>query len=303
MLEEAGQADRETVFVDDASAAPSPDFGFGKRLDIGSIALACGTFRPNPGAPIRFSKVTVALHASGPLRLDWRPPESDRMRSPLIADGQALMVGAGLPVWKRWGTPRTIFALALEEGFFGKIAEQTFDGRCDCAIETAVGIDDPVIRRLATLARRELDEGGAGGRLYIEGLGSYLAVHLLRRYGTVRRGAPRLSKGGLSPMQLRRVVAYIDAHLGDELGLLALSSVAGLSPHHFGEAFKASTGMPPHRYVTERRVEQARELLRDEEHALGEIAYAVGFSSQAHFTTQFRRLTGVTPGRFRRSLA
>lgn len=301
-MEEAEQKDRENVFVDYASVAPSHDFGFDKCLDIGSVALACGTFGPNPGSPIRFSKVTVAIHESEPLRLEWRPPESDRIRSPTIADGHALMVGAGIPVWKRWATPRTIFAVALEEGFLGHIVEQTFDGPCDCAIETAIGIDDPVIRRLSTLTRRELDEGGGGGRLYIEGLGAYLAVHLLRRYRTKSRG-PSVCKGGLTPVQLRRVIAYIDAHLGDELGLLELSSAAGLSPHHFGGAFKASTGTPPHRYVMERRVERARELLCDQGRALGEIAYAVGFSSQAHFTTQFRRATSMTPGRFRRSPA
>lgn len=301
MLQAASLEDLEYVFVDYAKAAPSRNFGFAQHLDIGSVALACGTFAPNAGATIRFSKVTVAVHESAHLRLDWRSPDSDRLWSPTIDTGQAMLVGAQVPVWKRWATPRSIFTFALDETFFARIAQHMFDGSGEYAIETSVGVDDAVIERLAALGRRELDEGGAGGRLYLEGLASSLAVHLSRRYGTPGRRAS-LAKGGLSPAQLRRVVEYINAHLGDELGLVELSSVAGLSPNHFGEAFKASTGTPPHRYVTEKRVQQARELLRDKERPLGEIAYAVGFSSQAHLTTNFRRVTGVTPGRFRRGL-
>jgi AraC family transcriptional regulator len=143
--------------------------------------------------------------------------------------------------------------------------------------------------------------GGAGGYLYIEGLATALTVHLLRTHGTSRR-VPTRHKGGLAPMRLRRVLDFIGAHLGGEIALADLAALAGLSTHHFGEAFRTSTGRPAYRYVMERRVERARELLCDGKRPIAEIAYAAGFSSQAHFTTNFRRVTGVTPGRFRRSL-
>ncbi len=101
---------------------------------------------------------------------------------------------------------------------------------------------------------------------------------------------------------MRRVLDYIDAHLTDELGLVELAAIAGLSPHHFGEAFKTSKGTSPHRYVIERRVQHALEFLREKDRSIGEIAHAVGFSSQSHLTANFRRVTGLTPGRFRQSL-
>jgi AraC family transcriptional regulator len=101
---------------------------------------------------------------------------------------------------------------------------------------------------------------------------------------------------------MRRVLDYIDAQLTGELGLIELAAIAGLSPHHFLEAFKISVGKSPHRFVTERRVQRALELLRDDARSIAEIANAAGFSSQSHLTANFRRVTGLTPGRFRRSV-
>jgi AraC family transcriptional regulator len=158
-----------------------------------------------------------------------------------------------------------------------------------------------VISRLGALGRRELSDGGAGGRLYLEGLATLLTVHLLRGFGSSRPALPQY-RGGLAPRQMRRVLDYIDAHLTDELGLVELAAIAGLSPNHFGEAFKTSVGKSPHQFVTERRVEQAMALLRNDERSIAEIAQAAGFSSQSRLTQNFRRVTGLTPGQFRRSL-
>ena len=136
----------------------------------------------------------------------------------------------------------------------------------------------------------------------IRRLAVMLTVHLLRSYGSSAR-SPIPHRGGLAPRQVRRVLDYIEVHLTDELGLIDLAAIAGLSPHHFVEAFKISIGKPPHQFVMERRVQRVLELLRDEDRSIAQIAHAAGFSSQSHLTANFRRVTGVTPGRFRRSLS
>jgi AraC family transcriptional regulator len=169
------------------------------------------------------------------------------------------------------------------------------------AASTSIGIEDPVIARLGALGRRELSEGGVGGRLYLEGLATLLTVHLLRSY-SLSKPSPLSHRGGLAPRQMRRVLDYIDAHLTDELGLVELATIAGLSLNHFGEAFKTSVGKSPHRFVMERRVQHAMELLRGGEGSIAEIAHTAGFSSQNRLTENFRRVTGLTPGQFRRSL-
>ena len=101
-----------------------------------------------------------------------------------------------------------------------------------------------------------------------------------------------IHKGGLASRALRRVMEYINEHLHDELSLAELARTAKLSPHYFATVFRAGTGMSPHRYVIERRIDRARDLLRRHDKTISEIAYAVGFSSQSHLTANFRRTTG-----------
>jgi AraC family transcriptional regulator len=291
--------DRE--FIDFASRPPSRGLEFNKRLSVGAITLTHCTSGPIEGRHLGAAQITVAVHDGATFDMDWRGGESDRLRSSTVSHGRVHVGDGRLPLWVRCNASTSFFAFAIEESFVAEIWRKDFDGIGDCFIGTSIGVEDPVIGRLAALGRLELNEGGVGGRLYVEGLASALAVHLLRSSGLSRR-SPIPHKGGLAPGQIRRVLEYIEAHLTGELGLVELAAIVELSPHYFGEAFRISTGRPPHRYVMERRVEWARDLLWDADRPIGDIACAAGFSSQSHFTANFRRVTGVTPGRFRRSL-
>jgi AraC family transcriptional regulator len=244
----------------------------------------------------------VAIHEGEAFGLEWREAESDCVRSSIVSHSQAHIGDARLPFWVRYDASPSFLAFALDESFVREIWQKAFDRAGDFAIRTSIGIEDPVIGWLGALGRRELSVGGAGGRLYLEGLATMLTVHLLRSHGSSER-PPIPHRGGLAPRQMRRVLDYIDAHLTDELGLVELAAIAELSPHHFGEAFKISVGKSPHRFLTERRVRRALELLRDTDRSIVEIARAAGFSSQSRLTENFRRVTGLTPGRFRRSLS
>jgi AraC family transcriptional regulator len=108
-------------------------------------------------------------------------------------------------------------------------------------------------------------------------------------------------KGGLSRRVLRAACDRIEAGIEDGVSLDELALEANLSRSHFARAFRQTTGLSPHRYLTARRLARARELLRDENLPLADVALGCGFSSQAHFTETFRRAAGVTPAAFRRS--
>jgi AraC family transcriptional regulator len=75
----------------------------------------------------------------------------------------------------------------------------------------------------------------------------------------------------------------------------------GLSATHFARRFKRSTGSAPHQYLMRCRVERARRLLAETDNAIAQIALACGVAHQEHLTRVFRRLSGETPARFRRS--
>ena len=106
--------------------------------------------------------------------------------------------------------------------------------------------------------------------------------------------------GGLAPGALRRVREYIDLHLTESVRTEVLAHIAALSPGHFNRAFKQSTGISPHRYILQKRVVVATELLRETTRALADIALDVGFADQSHFCRTFASITGETPSACRR---
>lgn len=103
----------------------------------------------------------------------------------------------------------------------------------------------------------------------------------------------------LQKWRLKRVMDYVDEHLSSRLTLLDLAEVAGLSRMHFASQFRAATGLRPHEFLLKRRIQRSEELLRDSGMTIAEIAVNVGFQTQAHFTTVFKRFVGFTPRQWR----
>jgi AraC family transcriptional regulator len=99
------------------------------------------------------------------------------------------------------------------------------------------------------------------------------------------------------------VAQYIEAHLSEDISLATLADVARLSPYHFVRTFKQSFGLPPHRYVSSMRIQQAKSLLADPAMSVTQIGLNLGFSETSSFTTTFRKHTGLTPTAYRRGLA
>ncbi len=104
----------------------------------------------------------------------------------------------------------------------------------------------------------------------------------------------------LQKWRMKRVTDHVDAHLSRRITLADMATAAGLTRMHFAAQFRAASGMRPHDFVLQRRIERAQELLRDPELALVDVALSVGFQTQAHFTTVFKRFASQTPHRWRR---
>jgi AraC family transcriptional regulator len=138
-------------------------------------------------------------------------------------------------------------------------------------------------------------------RQYAEALGIVLMYELVRTKSDAGLHGG-VSRGGLASWQQKRVAAYIEEHVADDIPLATLAELARLSPYHFCRSFKRTFGMPPRKYHASRRIERARQLLADRELSVTTIALAVGFGDTSTFTAAFRRLTGQTPSRYRRNL-
>ena len=159
-----------------------------------------------------------------------------------------------------------------------------------------VFVPDRELDRRATACVAAAMTGGSA--LEQEANAILLIGHLLRVYRGFGDATP--ARGGLAPWQLKRACEAMVAYLCDDIALDMLAGIAGCSPTHFSRAFKQSMGVPPFQWLLERRIERARALLGDPRTSLAEIALAVGFAAQPQFTTDFRRMTGLTPGVWRR---
>ena len=113
------------------------------------------------------------------------------------------------------------------------------------------------------------------------------------------RPVERVPTRGLPWPRLRRVCDFIQDNLNQRLTLMDLSIVAHMSPFHLARLFKQSTDVPPHRFVLEQRIVWASLLVRATRLSIAEVARLVGFRRPSHFTTAFRRMTGITPSAYR----
>jgi AraC family transcriptional regulator len=160
------------------------------------------------------------------------------------------------------------------------------------------GSTDPELVTIGKQLLAGLEPEGEVGAMQVESLTIRLVLHLLRHYCTasLSDGKPMTH---LSPRKLQRALEYIDANLRDGISLADLAQALAMSPGHFAHAFRQTTGLPPHRFVLERRIERAKSLLRDTDMPITEIAQHIGCASHSHLSVMFHRKTGLTPRNFR----
>ena len=192
-----------------------------------------------------------------------------------------------------------ILHVCLPRGLFDSLADDTIPGVRPEALPYASGLNDPLVGHMMRDLAGELESETSSGALKAEVTALALAARLAGLYGQDARTRPPLPRLGLDARRLRRVLEFINARLETSITIDDLAQVACLSPFHFARAFKLATGQTPHAFLSARRLERAKSLLRYGARPLGEIALKCGFSSQASFTKAFTRATGCSPGRYR----
>jgi AraC family transcriptional regulator len=185
------------------------------------------------------------------------------------------------------------------EAFDAIAAEQGVQRIEPFRVQPTMPVDDTVIRSLAPLLQAALERPEQANCLFTDYIALALLAHVARTHCGMGM-AQRVQRGGLAPWQERRAKDLLMARLNGDVTLEALAQECGLSRSHFARAFKTTTGLPPHRWLLDRRVERARELLLNSALLIADIADLCGFADQSHFTRVFTNALGVSPGEWRR---
>jgi len=200
---------------------------------------------------------------------------------------------AGAPVWGH--THGTTWAAGVKIDFDLRRASEALGQKLIVPQEPRAFRND----RLRLLADRLADECRKPERfnqLYFDALIVAVCIDLLR-LGT----EPAVQRiGRLAGWQVKRVTEYILEHLSEPVRLAALASLIRLSQWHFARAFKASTGLSPHRWLLNARIAKAQQLLLSRSMSQAQIAVALGFSEQSHLCRVFKQTVGVSPAAWQR---
>jgi AraC family transcriptional regulator len=205
------------------------------------------------------------------------------------------------PVRWAWDTRLSFTMMSLEPAYLNKVARESFDFEpAQVRLKTVEGQRDPVITSIAGALMREVMNGDAGSRLYAESLANLLAVHLLRNY-TEHPDLVEADKVTIAPRSVIQAMKYIHENYPGDVRLADIAGAAHLSSYHLTRVFKKATGVSPHQYLVQVRVNSARSLLTAGagDRSLAEIAAAVGFADQSHLTRHFKRMLGITPKQLR----
>jgi AraC family transcriptional regulator len=156
---------------------------------------------------------------------------------------------------------------------------------------------DPLLWQMGAALKNVLETNPKNSSFYADSIATGFAVHLLTHYAT--RKLKLREYNGLPKDKLKQAVDYMNAHLGEDISLADISTQLCISQYHFARLFKQSMGITPHAYLIQQRVDKARQLLRQTELTVLDIADQCGFANPSHLAKHFQKQTGITPRQFR----
>ncbi|MDJ0734288.1 MAG: AraC family transcriptional regulator [Nostocaceae cyanobacterium] len=239
------------------------------------------------------------LLSTRPFRFSHR--QDNRTYTGLYSKGDLLITPADTTILTQADGDVQIVQIRIKDWFVRNVAEETLSQNSDrVELVPTFQTRDPQIEAIATMLLGELHQESLSSKLYVDSLANVLAIHLLRQHATTRPQLP-VYNGGLPQRQLLQVLDYMDAHLDCEIKLADLAQLVDMSQFHFGRLFKQSLGLSPYQYLLQQRVERAKQLLKQTDKSIIDIAFDCGFNSHSHLSRRFRQLTGMTPKAYRAS--
>ncbi len=202
-----------------------------------------------------------------------------------------------VPIRSRWNQENEVTQCYLNPTFLAHAAYESINPD-KVEIGLAIRKPDPLVWQIVSALKSVLETDPNNSKFYAESMATALAAHFLQYYSICK---PILYQyeDGLPKHKLKQAIEYINEHLDRDLSLEEIATKLDMSQFYFCRLFKKSTGLTPHRYLIRQRVEKSKQLLKQTELNINEIAIECGFANPSHFAKWFRQFTGISPRQFR----
>jgi AraC family transcriptional regulator len=266
-----------------------------RRYDLEGIGIRQGN---QPAGKVRSwdsSKNSLVLHLATPVNL--KCAVGGRPYGRRVVPGDIHIIPEGTQICIDFSGPCELILLSFSRQSLHAICHDL--GRNgDISLTFQFSLRDAQILGLAQTLQEELRSGCERGEAYMRQLVSTVIRYIASTYSTlsVARAKP---PGGLPPIRLRFVLDHIHTHIRTQLFSKDLAKLVQMSPQHFGNLFRKSTGRAPYEYILHERIEYGKRLLAETTLPIMEIAIEAGFAHHSHFGDTFRQLTGMTPKQYR----
>jgi len=249
----------------------------------------------------RHTHPTVQILVCGPgaeCTIHW---EADNAHRQLELLGEHVwIIGAGVPHWLEWHREAPAFVFYVKPEYGAETVGGDITGSSIFSLQQIAKCDAKIPHLLNDLECIGNPDTKTE-RVHLDSLASLVTLRLFRAWKSIRDESIT-HEATLNDVVLHRLNALIDERLDRKILLTDIAREVGMSRSNLCRLFKRRMGLSLGQYLIACRIERAKKLLRVEDHRIGEISLAVGFSSQGHFDVFFKKWTGATPTEFRKFL-